>query len=174
MRWLRDPFALLLLLQDLLRGSELAGMDLGFPTTQRGAALTSSGNVSGARSCFVDSSNNSPKSFPWAEGKAKRGIPKTPAWHREFGCDPVCGARRAQQSNPETPETGQSRCCRAGTANATWASSWQPKLPWEMGAWLQEHGARQSGKGAGGNCPLPGFAELGTCRGERGRCLQAV
>lgn len=97
-------------------------------------ALTPSGNIFGDCSCYVDSSNNTPECFPWVEGNANRGIPKTPAWHCKFGCNPICRARRAQQSIPETPEIGQSHCHTAGTANATRASSWQPKLHWEMGA----------------------------------------
>lgn len=129
MRWLQDPFALLSLLQDLLRGSKLAGMDLGFPTMQRGAALSPGGNILGDCSCFVDSSDNSPKCFPWAEGKANRGIPKTPAWHCKFACEPICRARRAQQSIPETSETGRSHCRRAGTANATWGLILAAKSP---------------------------------------------
>lgn len=148
-------------------------MDLGFPTGQRRAALTSSGNVFfEIVTALLIAQIILPSVLPWAEGKANRGILKTPAWHCESGCDPIYRARRAQQSIPETPETGQSCCCRAGTANATWASSWQPKPRWEMGAGRQEWMVWLSRRDAGRNCPLPGFGDVQ--RGAGGRRSQAA
>lgn len=41
------------------------------------------------------------------------------------------------------------------------ASSWQPKVPWEMGAGRQEHRVLPSGKDARENCPAVWLCRAG-------------